>query len=250
MPQGGTITFKLGAVHFGEPQHELAAGAYLELLVSDTGAVGSGELAPLAGATRFTNQAERGSGLGLATCATLLAPAGGAISAVSTEGCGSCFRVLLPRAPAGQRSDPAPALPEPPRIVAPATALVVEDQPAIKRMIVRALGQTGLHVLEADSGEDALVLLEQHGRMPELVVVDVVLPRMSGQRLIEQLRERVPALRVLYISGYIDDEVALIETDCNTAFVAKPFTGQQLAARAVALLQPPSAAEPLPRSES
>jgi two-component system cell cycle sensor histidine kinase/response regulator CckA len=236
MPRGGTVTFKLGATQLASLEPQLAAGEYVELLVFDTGADVPPDAARPAPAHSIP-PAGRGSGIGLATCKTLLAPAGGAISAVSAPGPGSCVRVLLPRVAAGRRSDPAPALPEPPRVVETATALVVEDQPGIKRMIARALGQAGLCVLEANSGEDALAVIEQYGRMPDLVVTEVVLPRMSGQRLVDRLREGVPTLKVLYVSGYIDDEVALIETDRNTAFVAKPFTGHELATRAVALLQ-------------
>jgi two-component system cell cycle sensor histidine kinase/response regulator CckA len=157
--------------------------------------------------------------------------------AESSPGHGNCIRVLLPRAAAGKRPEGTrEPLPELPRLGRSAVALVVEDQPAILRTIARALTQAGLSVLEAASGEDALVALERHGRLPELVVADVVLPRMSGVRLASELRERDPRLKVLFVSGYGGDELTTIRTDRDTAFIAKPFTGNQLASRAIALL--------------
>jgi two-component system cell cycle sensor histidine kinase/response regulator CckA len=102
--------------------------------------------------------------------------------------------------------------------------------------MARALSSTGLTVLEAASGEDAVALLAARRCVPELLVTDMVLPGMSGQRLVELLRESNPALKVVLVSGYVGDELEHdVRTDEITGFVAKPFTGRQLTSRAAAL---------------
>jgi two-component system cell cycle sensor histidine kinase/response regulator CckA len=131
------------------------------------------------------------------------------------------------------------------------TALVVEDQPAILRTMVRALSSAGLTVLEASSAEDALALLDTRpDAQVDLVVTDVVLPRMSGPRLVQKLREKFAALPVLFVSGYVGEEIfASAQAAEHAAFVTKPFTGRQLAARAAALLgQRGSSVTQAPRS--
>jgi CheY-like chemotaxis protein len=145
------------------------------------------------------------------------------------------YRVLLPaaevRAGGASRMSLTP-------IALTGTVLIVEDQPAIFRTMARALSATGLAVLEAGSAEDALAVLDARPQLKlALVVTDVVLPRMSGPHLAEQLRQRYPGLPVLLVSGYVGDDVsAELQSGAATAFVTKPFTGRQLAVRAAALL--------------
>jgi signal transduction histidine kinase/ActR/RegA family two-component response regulator len=236
MTEAGTITFRLARTQVA-PEQELAAGDYVELIVSDNGPSMTTELAARAFEPTFSANAQRGTGLGLATCQAIVEQAHGSIALESQPGGGSCFRVLLPRASDVRRSEPARSGRAQLPVVLHGTALVVEDQPAILRTMTRALSTTGLHVLEAVSGEGALALLEAGDSVPELLVTDIVLPRMSGQQLAARLRQRAPQLKVLFVSGYVGDEHAVpIELDAKTAFIAKPFTGQQLVTRAAALL--------------
>jgi two-component system cell cycle sensor histidine kinase/response regulator CckA len=103
--------------------------------------------------------------------------------------------------------------------------------------MARALKSSGMNVLEASSGEDAMAVLRSQPHLPELVVTDMMLPGMSGMHLVEQLRASSPELRVVFVSGYAgDDPTQSIRIDDKTAFVAKPFTGRQLISRASALL--------------
>ncbi|HEY2735577.1 MAG TPA: ATP-binding protein, partial [Polyangiales bacterium] len=235
MPNGGAITLKLGRTWW-DGSDGLPTGDYVELVVSDTGEGMSADTAARAFEPFFTTKGERGTGLGLATCYGIVQQAGGSITVQSQPGGGSQFRVLLPRVEDGRRY-------EHQRTVAPlpvalkGIALVVEDQPAILRTMARALSSTGLTVLEAANGEDALALLEARGCAPELLVTDMVLPGMSGQRLVERLRADNPQLKVVLVSGYVGDELQHnVVLDDNTGFVAKPFTGRQLTSRAAALL--------------
>jgi CheY-like chemotaxis protein len=233
---GGVITFKLGYV-----QDE--SGDNLELLVSDTSSGMSAE--QVADAFEPYSEPPPGpkaqardrvsSGLDLAACAGIVQQAGGQISIVSEVGRGTTFRVLLPRVSVAKRAESMRAsMQVPPGLHG--TALVVEDQPAILRTMVRALKAAGLSVLEASSGEDAMAVLDARAAVPELVVTDMMLPGMSGVHLVERLRRQTPALPVVYVSGYSSDDVQAIRTDEHTAFVAKPFTSRQLISRAAGLM--------------
>jgi signal transduction histidine kinase len=231
LPRGGTITFKLGIV--ADDMH----GERVELTVSDNGRGMSAEAQKRAFEPFATEAAPQTSGLGLATCASIVEQASGTISVSSEEGRGTTFRVLLPRVPESRKSEPLRAAIQEPEGGLSGTALVVEDQPAILRTMARALKSSGMNVLEATSGEDAMAVLRDQAQLPELVVTDMVLPGMSGMHLIEQLRNSRPDLRVVFVSGYAGEEpVQNVRVDEKTAFVAKPFTGRQLVSRASALL--------------
>jgi DNA-binding response OmpR family regulator/nitrogen-specific signal transduction histidine kinase len=235
LPRGGSITFKLGL-------SSGADGESVELTVSDNGRGMSADAVTLAFEPFAGHSTTPAGGLGLATCASIVEQASGTISVESAEGRGTTFRILLPRVPASRRSEPLrPSGQVQAGLIG--TALVVEDQPAILKTMARALKSSGMNVLEASSGEDAMAVLRMQAHVPELVVTDMVLPGMSGMHLVEQLRASSPDLRVVFVSGYAGDEPAQsVRIDEKTAFVAKPFTGRQLVSRASALLSsvPPS----------
>jgi two-component system, cell cycle sensor histidine kinase and response regulator CckA len=234
MPDGGAITIKLGRTSW-EGGEGLAAGDYVELLVSDTGKPMTPQAAARAFEPFLTAKGDRSTGLGLATCYGIVQQAGGSINVHSVSDGGTHFRVLLPRVEEARRHEHQRAAAQVP-VALKGTALVVEDQPAILRTMARALSSAGLTVLEAASGEDAVALLAARQCMPELLVTDMVLPGMSGQRLVELLRESNPELKVVLVSGYVGDELDQdVRTDDITGFVAKPFTGRQLTSRAAAL---------------
>ncbi|HKP55541.1 MAG TPA: response regulator [Polyangiales bacterium] len=231
LPRGGTVSFKLGSVQDAHSEQ-------IELLVSDNGPGMTPEAVAAAFEPFSSTPASSSGGLSLATCAGIVQQAAGSIALQSEPGRGSHFRILLPRVAGVQRND---AL-RPSGAALPGlsgTALVVEDQPAILRTMARALKAAGLHVLEANSGEDAVAMLRGCERVPELLVTDMMLPGMSGVHLVEQLRTQSPELRVVFVSGYAgDDPNPGVRVDDKTAFVAKPFTGRQLVSRASALLTP------------
>jgi DNA-binding response OmpR family regulator/nitrogen-specific signal transduction histidine kinase len=229
LPRGGTVSFKLSNA---TGEH----GDQIELSVSDNGPGMTAEAVAGAFEPFSSTPASSAGGLSLATCAGIVQQAAGSITLQSEPACGAHFRILLPRVAGAQRADAqrpsAQALPG-----LSGTALVVEDQPAILRTMARALRAAGLHVLEANSGEDAVALLRGGERMPELLVTDMMLPGMSGVHLVEQLRNQSPELRVVFVSGYAGDEPNHgVRVDDKTAFLAKPFTGRQLVSRASTLL--------------
>ena len=225
---GGTISVRLAKSRVFE-QASLPVGDYAELVVAQSSRAGSAPRDP-------AQAAAPSAGLGLAMCRAIAEQVHGGLYA-HTGGGAEGFRVLLPLCEEPRRGETSRRISLTP-VALSGTVLVVEDQPAILRTMVRALSSTGLRVLEAGSGEDALAVLEERSQLePELIVTDVVLPRMSGPHLVERLRQKNPALKALYVSGYVGDELASsVRTDDNTAFVMKPFTGRQLAVRAAALL--------------
>jgi signal transduction histidine kinase/DNA-binding response OmpR family regulator len=229
LPRGGSITFKLGLVSD-------ESGERVELAVSDNGRGMNADAVTSAFEPFSGGASTPGSGLGLAMSASIVEQASGTITVESEEGRGTTFRISLPRVPASRRSEPLRASAQAQPVLI-GTALVVEDQPAILKTMSRALKSSGMSVLEASSGEDAMAVMRSQAHPPELVVTDMMLPGMSGMHLVEQLRASSPDLRVVFVSGYAgDDPVQNIRIDEKTAFVSKPFTGRQLVSRASALL--------------
>ena len=118
--------------------------------------------------------------------------------------------------------------------------LVAEDEPMVRVIVAGVLRELGFDVLEAADGAEALELAR--GTDPAVLVTDVVMPRMGGRELAARMREPMPGLRVLFVSGYTDGALG-DEDDPATAFLPKPFMSAELAAAVRALLEPePSAA--------
>lgn len=110
------------------------------------------------------------------------------------------------------------------------TILVVDDELAVREMIREVLEACGYHVLEAKNGFEAMTLYEREGEKIDLVVTDLLMPRMSGQSLVDLLSFSHLQKRILYISGYIDDHlIAKNEPSLQKNFIEKPFTAENLA---------------------
>ena len=115
--------------------------------------------------------------------------------------------------------------------------LVVEDAAAVRRIIRRLLERRGHRVLEATNGGEALAVFERHRQEIRLLVTDLMMPGVGGRELVTRLRERAPALRVLFMSGYSDDAVRTHgELAPDTAFMEKPFTIEAFARTVSAVL--------------
>jgi PAS domain S-box-containing protein len=169
----------------------------------------------------------RGTGLGLATVYGIVKQSGAAIEVTSVPGEGSCFTVTFPRVQEAPSPAP-PAAPGKQLATGEETILVVEDEPAVARVMRRFLSRNGYHILPAANGEEALALFESRDQV-DLLVSDVVMPGMSGPELADTLRSRNPRLKVLYISGYTDNPfVRAGIRDGSIAFLPKPFTPDTL----------------------
>jgi len=178
-----------------------------------------------------TKAADRGTGLGLATAYGIVRQSGGNISVASAPGEGATFTVYLPRLAAGTAIPTTPAWPSAP-VRSTETLLLVEDEPAVRRLTRRILEDRGYRVIEAATGADALERARRHVGSIHLLLTDVVMPGMSGRELSALLLVERPEVRVVYMSGYADDEV-LRQDLGHVAFIQKPFTAERLAAKLV-----------------
>jgi PAS domain S-box-containing protein len=235
MPEGGRLVLQTSNVAIAEEyarQHpELAPGEYVTLTVQDTGLGMTEEVkARLFEPFFTTKEVGKGTGLGLATCYGIIKQNGGHIEVDSEVAKGSTFRIYLPRleetAGATFKHDQHGALPQ-----GSETVLLVEDEPTVREVATRMLREQGYNVLVATNGEEALHLARSNPDVPiQLLVTDVVMPRLSGKAVADQLRAVRPGIKVLYISGYSDDTLirhGAVETGLN--FLQKPFSPSLLA---------------------
>ena len=243
MAGGGTLTVRTANV--GERESRaldsriMPAGEYVMCEVSDTGTgMDRDVLGKIYEPFFSTKDVGKGTGLGLSTVYGIVKQTGGYIFAESEPGEGTVFRIYLPRVyrggtapgPAGGERAGAPDA-APADLTGAGTILLVEDEEAVRAFASRALQSRGYTVLEADSGETALVRLDAHEGAIDLVISDVVMPEMDGPTLLKELRKRRAGMKVIFISGYAEDAFRKnLEDDETFAFLPKPFSLKQLAA--------------------
>ena len=231
MPQGGRLTIQLESRALDTEQSgELAAGHYAVLSVIDTGTGMSEEVQAKIFQPFFTTKPKgRGTGLGLATCIVVIKHYQGAIQFESQVGRGTAFKVLIPQV------DP-PALnlnfsfdDEPG--AGTETILIVEDDEAIRTVTAAILRALGYQVYPMASSVEALEMFSGPNAPPfDLLLSDIVMPAMGGRELADRLRAAKIGLRVLFMSGYVDDPVILKAVqDAAVPFLEKPFTRESLA---------------------
>jgi CheY-like chemotaxis protein len=235
MPNGGRFEIATANVDLdadAAARAGLKPGAYVRLSVSDTGTGMDAATQQRIFEPFFTTKGEgEGTGLGLSTVYGIVRQAGGSIAVQSEPGRGATFTIHLPAI-----ADSAPtASPETSTGKAPRgteTLLLVEDQPELRRFVALQLREHGYLVLEAGDGGEALLAASRHDGPLDLLLTDVVMPRMNGKELAERLKDVRPAVRVLYMSGYTGDVITrkgLLEA--GEMFIAKPFTPHSLAVK-------------------
>ncbi len=240
MPQGGRLIIETQNVELDATyarQHPGAQpGSHVRLAVSDTGSGMDEETMGRLFQPFFTTKPPgRGTGLGLATVYGAVRQSDGYIWVDSTLGKGTVFTIHFPRANAPldrtvDREVRAPAY-------GTETILLVEDEAGVRRLARRALEDKGYTVLEAADGQQALDLAKHHAGSLHLLVTDVVMPRLGGHAVAEQITPLRPGLKVLYLSGYTTDvTVHQGILDVGTPVLEKPFTPSVLAAKVRAVL--------------
>ncbi len=241
MPHGGVLTITTSTIvveaKSPAPHAELIPGRYVVLSIRDTGVGMSPEVLARAFDPFFTTKPRgRGTGIGLATVYGIVTQSGGAAKLDSVPGQGTTVWIYL-RSVERAREPDEPTAASPTQFM-DATVLLVEDEQQVRDFAHRALTGAGLTVLAAPDGEAALELVRRHAGKLDLLVTDVVMPHMDGRELARRLRERIPGLRVLYVSGYAaDGEQWAGEGTHDTAYLQKPFGSADLLTQLATLVQ-------------
>jgi len=234
MPSGGRLTIKTSLVYLdrshGQEQSEVPTGAYVQLVVADTGhGMDESTQGRIFEPFFTTKEVGKGTGLGLSTVYGIVQQSGGDIEVSSEPGCGTTFRIHLPLVDAPPTR---PETTEPTNAVhyGNETILLVEDEPGVRALASAVLQTLGYQVLEASGGHEALTRAVRHETPIDMVITDLVMPGMGGREVVKQLAERYPGLRVLYMSGFSPDApIGQRAVDEQVAFLAKPFAPLELA---------------------
>jgi CheY-like chemotaxis protein len=194
------------------------------LAVSDTGTGMSPEVQTRLFEPFFTTKGPgKGTGLGLATVQRIVHQSGGHVVVYSERGAGTTFKIYLPKV--GEQSGGATSGTEPAAPRGAETILLAEDDDAVRALAERVLRTNGYSVLAARDPAVALALLKEHNGPIQLLLTDVIMPRVSGRYLANAVLDERPSTRVLYMSGYTDDAVLRHGVlDAGLAYLEKPFT--------------------------
>jgi PAS domain S-box-containing protein len=234
MPHGGVLVVETANVELDptDPDRHrpsLGGDPYVMLTVTDSGCgMDAATLARVFDPFFTTKEPGKGTGLGLSTAYGIVTQSGGYIRVSSVPGTGTTFTIYLPRTAAAVASPVSQAAPDVP--VGSETVLIIEDEQAVRGLARRVLERQGYTVLEAQHGGDALRLVATYDGPIDLVLTDLVMPGVTGRALVEQLARGRPRFKVLFMSGYTDDEImrrGLLEH--GVEFLEKPFTVDALA---------------------
>jgi PAS domain S-box-containing protein len=221
MPRGGTLTIGTAVA---APE-----GTHARLSVTDTGVGMDEDTLRHVFEPFFTTKAQ-GTGLGLSTVYGIARQSGGDIDVVSAPGKGTTFNVYIPLAAGAYVSEP--RVMSRPERRGSERVLVIEDDEPLRRIVTRVLETLGYSVIEAENGEKALSLLAEHELSVDVLLTDVVMPGMNGREVAERFVQARPETKVLFMSGYTDDEVLRRGVSgAGAPFLQKPFTPDELATK-------------------
>jgi CheY-like chemotaxis protein len=233
MPRGGKLTIQTANVTLDQKtrfrNRDLDVGDYVMVAISDTGVGMTEEVKSHLFEPFFTTKGVgRGTGLGLATCYGIICQSDGDIRVYSELDCGTTFKIYLPRVDApttldNDGGDP-DTLPE-----GKESILIVEDEAAVRRLAASVLRTSGYQVQEARDAIEGFALIQS--KQPfDLVITDVIMPKMSGKELYDQIKMTAPRIKVLFMSGYTDDALAHHGVlGPELSFLEKPFSPSRLA---------------------
>ncbi|MDT4967154.1 MAG: hypothetical protein QOJ64_1891 [Acidobacteriota bacterium] len=243
MPFGGEFTIRTSNIVLDEEivggYESVQSGPYVLLTMSDTGhGMNHETLRRIFEPFFTTKEVGKGTGLGLSTVYGIVKQSGGYVSVESEVGRGTTFKIYLPRVDEEVgRIETSPR----PRGLLPGeeTVLLVEDDDQVRSIAAMALEMSGYDVLTAANGEEALLLSERFNSRIDLLLTDMVMPRMGGQELSHRLLKLRPGTRVLYMSGYSENAISQRGVIEGTVFIEKPFSPEALTRRIREVLDPP-----------
>jgi len=246
MPEGGTLTLETSNVTldglFLERHPYVLPGPYVRLAVSDTGSGIDEDTRPQIFEPFFTTKGlGKGTGLGLATAYGIVKQSQGYIEVYSEIGVGSTFAVYLPYLDSEVQAVPLGKQPPPQR--GTETILLVEDDQQLRLLAKTILESYGYTVLAVDDPTQAETVSEQHSGLIKLLLTDMIMPKIHGREVARRVTSRVPAVRVLYMSGFTTHSIVsqgVLEP--GIFFLQKPFTGQALATKVREVLDHPAPA--------
>jgi CheY-like chemotaxis protein len=233
MPAGGTLEIETafattnGRAAVAHPS--VPPGRYVSLAVTDSGhGMDEATRARIFEPFFTTKESGKGTGLGLSTVYGIVTQSGGHVSVHSAPGAGTRFTLHFPRAE-GALAPELPALGGPATLRGSDTVLLVEDEDQVRATVRSILRRSGYTVLEAQNGGEAFLVCEQYGNKIDLLLTDVVMPRMNGTDLAKRLGALRPDMRVIYMSGYTRDAVIHDGVASNgISFLQKPVTPDTL----------------------
>jgi len=233
MPGGGTLSIATADVELGHDNLDVIPGPHVALMVTDTGLGMSAEVRDRMFEPFFTTKDEgRGTGLGLSMVQAIVRQSGGHIHLDSAPNQGTTFKVYFPRQ-ADLSAAPMPAVPSYSSTIVKGEGIIVlaEDDRSVRRLVVSELTRRGFTVLEAEDGVAALELIRREKGRIDILVTDVVMPRMNGADLAKAAEGIRPGLKILFISGHPERAGAGLDPTGVTNLLMKPFTADTLAAR-------------------
>ena len=234
MPEGGKIILQTRNTtldeDFSKRHAGIKPGDYVMLSVSDNGCGMTLEVKQHLFEPFFTTKPKgKGAGLGLATSHGIVLKTGGFIEVLSEEGKGSLFKIYLPRV----SSPVTEALVKSEILTSGLTGseriLLVEDEPMVRAFTKSVLKERGYEILEAATGDEALRTLHREGQKIELIISDLIMPQMGGHELAGEIRKINPGIKILFTSGYTDDNVIKERIfDHRESFIRKPYTPMEI----------------------
>ena len=243
MPKGGKLTVETAAVTADDmyiQNHSMVPkGDYVLLAVTDTGQGIPKEHLPHIFEPFYTTKEEgHGTGLGLATVYGIVKQSGGFVWVYSEVGQGTTFKIYLPRVAQSEFRARTIRIDERASLTGWETVLLVEDETPVRKSEQEFLVRCGYNVLEAENGEDAVRVAREFSGPIQLMITDVVMPKMSGARLAAELATPRPEMKVLFVSGYAEKTVLRHgQIDVAAHFLQKPFSLKALSRKIRELLK-------------
>jgi two-component system cell cycle sensor histidine kinase/response regulator CckA len=246
MPEGGKLTVETSTITLDENYTQTHAGVtpgdHVMLSVSDTGIGMTEEVRTRLFEAFFTTKAAgKGTGLGLVTCQNIVRQSGGHIDLFSEVGKGTTFKIYFPQIKQPLQASTQPLSKAKPLRGGTETLLVVEDEPSLRHLAQGVLHNQGYEVLTAPNGQDALRVVREHRGQPiSLVITDVIMPRMGGKVMAEWLKTTYPDIKILYTSGYTENEIAHHGAlESGVEFLPKPYSPASVIRKVRELLDAP-----------